>query len=330
MSQDHLVLAIDAGGTSTRALVATAEGTTLGHGRGGPGNHILSGWDTARASITEAITQACAAARIQALAITCAVTGSAGVGPNGEGCEIVEALVTELLPRARVQAVGDMVAAFWGALTSDSGVVVAAGTGSVCYGRSPNGSTCQVGGWGHILGDEGSAYDIAIRALRAGAQATDGRGAPTALTERIPAALGVSNFLEVAVRVYVEPLARDAIAQLATSVYQAAAAGDAVARALLAEAGTDLGRCALAALRTLGLGSDATTVAYTGAVFEADTFITDAFRDTIASACPRVSITPGEFPPVIGAFKLGLRELGISFTPATAAALRPALAAEQV
>jgi N-acetylglucosamine kinase-like BadF-type ATPase len=328
MGQDHLVLAVDAGGTSTRALVVTASGMVLGRGCGGPGNHILSGWDTASASITAAVIQACAPVRSQLSPITCAVIGSAGVGPGGEGREVVESLLAELLPRARVSAVGDMVTAFWGALAGDSGVVVAAGTGSVCYGRNSNGSACQVGGWGHIMGDEGSAYDIAIRALRAGARATDGRGPQTALTERIAAALNAGSLIEVAFRVYGEPMAREAIAGLATTVYEAAAAGDTVARALLTDAGIDLGRCALAALRALGLEGHATTVAYTGAVFDAGTFITDAFHKTITSASLHVSIAPAEFPPVIGAFKLGLRELSIPFTFATGAALRAALAAE--
>lgn len=328
MSRDDLILAVDAGGTSTRTLVVRSDGTVLGRGRSGPGNHILSGWDTARASMTDAITQACSAARVAVTAIRSAVAGSAGVGPNGEGSEIVASLLTDLLPRAQVQAVGDMVTAFWGALSSECGVVVASGTGSVCYGRGPSGATRQVGGWGQVMGDEGSAYDIAIRALRAGAQATDGRGAPTALTEYIPAALGVGGFLEVAFRVYGEPMTREAIAQLATSVYQAAAAGDAVARTLLAEAGAELGRCALAALRALELTAAQTLVAYTGAVFDAGPFVTHSFRHTVTSGCPRASIAGAEFPPVIGAFKLALRGLGVSFTPAIAAALQLGLKAE--
>src|SRR5512139_16713 len=181
MSHGQLVLAIDAGGTSTRTLVVRTDGTVLGRGRGGPGNHILSGWEAARASIRQAVEQACAAAHVSPAMIPCAVAGSAGVGPDGEGSDIVESLLAELVPRARVQAVGDMVTAFWGALDTDFGVVVASETGSVCYGRNPSGVTRQVGGWGQVMGDEGSAFDIAVRALRAGAQATDGRAAPTVL-----------------------------------------------------------------------------------------------------------------------------------------------------
>ncbi|MBI1816404.1 MAG: hypothetical protein HYR72_15610 [Deltaproteobacteria bacterium] len=316
-----MLLALDAGGSSTRCLVARSDGTVLGRGLGGPGNHILSGWETARASIIDAVGQACAMAPCEATSIGCAVAGSAGVGPNGEGREVIEALLTEQLPLARVQAIGDMVAAFWGALATDFGVVVAAGTGSVCYGRNERGESRQVGGWGHIMGDEGSAYDIAVRALRAVARATDGRGPHTTLCERIAAAMEVTDFMGIAVRVYGEPMSRDAIARLAITVTAAAAAGDAVAQTILAEAGAELGLAAVTTLRALELDRIAAPVAYTGAVFGAGDAVIVPFATAIAAACPLTRIAAPEFPPTVGAFKLALRALGLPFTAATSAAL---------
>ncbi|HUI25911.1 MAG TPA: BadF/BadG/BcrA/BcrD ATPase family protein [Candidatus Kryptonia bacterium] len=315
-----MILAIDAGGSSTRALLIRRDGRVLGRGRGGPGNHALCGWDVTERSIRDAVKQACEPAAVDA--VRCAVVGSAGVGSGGESGEMVVALLSELFPRARVSVTGDMVAAFWGALTSEHGVVVAAGTGSVCYGRNRAGESRQVGGWGHVMGDEGSAYDLAVRALRAGARATDGRGPRTALSERIAEALGVGDFVAVAFRVYGEPMAREAIARLATIVAEAAAAGDAVARALLDDAGRELGVAAVGALRALDLSEIATTVAYTGAVFDAGTMVVDAFKETIIAAAPRASVCPAEFPPVIGAFKLALRDLNTPFSAEVAAALR--------
>jgi N-acetylglucosamine kinase-like BadF-type ATPase len=317
-----LILALDAGGSSTRSLMLRRDGTVLGSGRGGPGNHILSGWDTARASIAAAVAGACAVAEVCAGDVAVTVASSAGVGANGEGAEVVEALLRELMPAARVSAVGDMVAAFWGALNTDFGVVVAAGTGSVCYGRNRAGVSRQVGGWGQIMGDEGSAYDIAVRALRAGARATDGRGPQTALCERFSAALGVGDFIGVAIRVYGEPMPRDEIAKLATTVAETAAAGDAVARDILVKAGRELGLAAITALRALSLNSEPPPVAYTGAVFDAGAPLVDAFCTTISAACPAARIAPAEFPPIIGAFKLALRAAGAEFTPAIAARLR--------
>lgn len=323
---DHIsILALDAGGSSTRALVIRQDGTVLGHGRGGPGNHILSGLETARDAVAEAVTQACDHADVARHAIACAVAGSAGVGPNGEGSKIVTAWLSELLPNARVNAIGDMVTAYWGALCSDSGVVVAAGTGSVCYGRNATGTSRQVGGWGHLMGDEGSAYDIAMRALRAAARATDGRGPHTVLREDLAAALGVKDFRAVAHRVYGEPMTRDAIARLATTVVTVANTGDATAQEILRYAGRELGLAATAALRALGLTHRATPVAYTGSVFDAGALVIDAFRDAIAEVSSDAAVVPPEFPPIIGAFKLALREFGLAFSPALATALRSTL-----
>ena len=317
-----LILALDAGGSSTRCLLTRADGTVLAQARTGPGNHILSGWDVARTSITQAIAQVCTAAAAPVGTIDCAVAASAGVGSNGEGCEVIEALLTEIVPGVRVRAVGDMVAAFCGALASDFGVVVAAGTGSVCYGRNRTGASIQVGGWGQIMGDEGSAYDIAVRGLRAGARALDGRGPQTALLQRIGEALGASSFVEVAFRVYGEPMTREAIAGLATSVCKAAIDGDAIAIAILADAGVELGTAAVTALRSLGLADVDAPVACTGAVFDAGAFITEPFRRTVCAACPQAIIAAAVFPPVVGAFKIALREMQVAFTPETAAVLR--------
>lgn len=317
-----MILALDAGGSSTRALLLRADGGVLAAGSGGPANHILSGWESARRSIGEAIGQACAAGGAAGGRIALVVVGSAGVGPQGEGSEVIEGLLNELVPGARAKATGDMVTALGGALRSSFGVVVAAGTGSVCYGRNPQGAGRQVGGWGPVMGDEGSAYDIAVRALRAGAQATDGRGPRTTLCQRLPAALQVSDFIGVAIRVYGEPMSRDAIARLATVVTTAAAAGDAVAREVLDQAGEALAAAAVAALRALDLADRPTPVAYTGAVFDAGELVTGPFRRALTSACPGATIVAAEFPPVIGAFKLALQEMGCAFSDEVAARLR--------
>jgi N-acetylglucosamine kinase-like BadF-type ATPase len=324
-SEDRLIVAIDAGGSSTRCLLVRSDGTVLGQGRGGPGNHILSGWEVARKSVASAVAQACAAGGTDPNRVEQVVAGSAGVGPNGEGKEIVEDLLTQLMPHARVCATGDMVAAFWGALSCDSGVVVAAGTGSVCYGRNAAGESRQVGGWGQIMGDEGSAYDIAVRALRAAARAADGRGPETLLSKHLPAALGVGDLLGVAVRIYGEPMSRNEIAGLAAVASRTAGAGDAVATALFAEAGEELGLAAVTALRALRMVDSPASVAYTGAVFDAGDLVVDPFRESIRSRCSQARVSPAEFPPVVGALRLALRELHLDFDAAVIGRLRRGL-----
>ena len=311
MTQPRVILAVDAGGSSTRCMLASTDGSVLGFGTGGPGNHILSGWETTRASFRDATANALRSAGAVAASVAVAVAGSAGVGPNGQGREVIEWLLTDLVPQAaRVQATGDMVASFWGALPVPVGVVVTAGTGSVAFGRNPGGRTCQVGGWGHIMGDEGSAYDIATRALRAMARAVDGRAAPTALTPRLIAAIGESSAVDAAVRLYTGSGSREEIASLAVHVTAAAECGDTVAVAILRRAGEELGLMAATALHTLELHNEPVSVSFAGSVFDAGRWVCQPFAAAIQAATPAARIEPPLLSPLGGAFRLATAMLG--------------------
>ena len=307
------ILAIDAGGSTTRCALVGDNGTVYGVGRGGPANHILSGWETARASLQQATSEAMRLAGIRGERVNVVAVGSAGVGSNGEGREVVESLLAELVPNAGVvRATGDMVAAFWGALRTPVGVVVSAGTGSVCYGRNARGVSCQVGGWGHVMGDEGSAYDIATRALRAVARAADGRSVPTAMTGALGAALDVTSAIGIALRVYGEPLSRERLAALAAEVAAVARTGDPTALGILRLAGEELGIAAGAALHNLELLDSPVVVSFAGSVFAAGDLVMDSFRGILAAANSRARIEPPLLPPVGGAYRLGMADLGES------------------
>jgi N-acetylglucosamine kinase-like BadF-type ATPase len=307
----HIIVAIDAGGTTTRCAVGSSDGSVLGVACGGPGNHILAGWEAARESLTLAAGDALRAAGMAAEHIDVAVVGSSGVGADGRGRELVQMLLAGVLPAAAVRVTGDMVTALWGALHPPVGVVVCAGTGSVCYGRNAAGETCQVGGWGHVMGDEGSAYDIATRALRAMARAVDGRAAPTRLTALLTGALGARSAVDAALRVYAEPLRRERIAALAVEVVAAAQGGDAAAAAILQHAGHELGLAVATALRTLGLTTRAAAVSFSGSVFAAGEYVGAPLRAAVHAAAPLADVRAPLLPPVGGAFCLGIEALGL-------------------
>lgn len=310
-SHERIILAVDAGGTATRCILATGQGELLGFGIGGPANHILRGWERTRESISQAAGVALKAAGESGHRIAIAIAASAGIGPDGEGREVIESLLAELVPQAAiVRATGDMVAAFWGALATPIGVVVSAGTSSVCFGRNVTGVTCQVGGWGPVMGDEGSAYDIGVQALRAVACASDGRGPSTMLTSTLAEALGGHSALDIAVQVYGKPLEREEIAALALPVYAAAQQRDPTAMMILRRAGRALGVAAVAALRNVGLLSTPTSVSYSGSVFEAGAFLSDPFREVVRDAAPLATVEPPILPPIGGAYRLGLQALG--------------------
>jgi N-acetylglucosamine kinase-like BadF-type ATPase len=134
------------------------------------------------------------------------------------------------------------------------GVAVVAGTGSMAYARGADGRTARAGGWGPLLGDEGSGYAIALAGLRAAARAADGRAAATPLTDRLLAACGLTRPEELVGVVY-RGGDRATLAALAPVVLDAADSGDAVAGEIATSAAAELAAAAAAAARSLGLGA---------------------------------------------------------------------------
>ena len=159
-----------------------------------------------------------------------------------------------------------------------------------------------------MLGDEGSAYDIAINGLRAAARFTDGRGEFTTLVDLIPPALDVSDMIQVAFKVYGLNMSREEIAALAKTVNEAAGKGDEVSRRILRDAAEELALAVIVAIRELSMEEQDLPVSYIGSVFDAGEPVIKPFAAAITSEYPRVSVLPPRFPAVIGAYILGARE----------------------
>ena len=118
---------------------------------------------------------------------------------------------------------------------------VIAGTGSIAVGRATDGRTARAGGWGHLIGDEGSAYGVVLDALRLVARRADGRDACASgrdpLTERICAALGVAEVSQIVTTIYSPEFNRARIASLAPEVLAACAEAPEIGERLLVPAG---------------------------------------------------------------------------------------------
>lgn len=131
-----LLLLLDAGGTHTRALVASADGLILGAAEAGAGNGAAVGWPAARAAWREAARGSVRAAGARPSDIAAAAAGAAGVGRDGAGARLLARDLKALLPRARVLAASDVVLAWHGAL----GVVAGANLGGTLPGGSMTGA----------------------------------------------------------------------------------------------------------------------------------------------------------------------------------------------
>jgi N-acetylglucosamine kinase-like BadF-type ATPase len=226
-------LGFDVGG-STTVCVAGDASASLGRGVAGPGNPTLVGIEGFRSAILEAAEAA--QEGLSAAPISAAWLGVAGSERPGCRAELLAVARTAL--RAERVEISHDARLLLAAADVDHGIGLVSGTGSSAYGRSADGAEVSAGGWGHLLGDEGSGYDIAVRALRAVTSAIDGRGPDTVLVRLLTERLGASEPAQLRERSY-PPASVTAIAALATTVL-AAADEDAVAGSILDSAADDL------------------------------------------------------------------------------------------
>ncbi len=251
-------LGIDGGGSKTLAVIVDANGQQRGRALAGSSNYAAVGIEPAIANLYAAAEQAAlrAGCRLPAKA---AWLGLAGVDRPGD-----QAL---LLPH--LQALADTIRLtndaelLLSALDDAVGVALVAGTGSIALGRDRHGSIARAGGWGHILGDEGSGYEIGRLALQAAARAADGRGEATVLLERIMTYWKLDRPDDMIGRVYNSDN-KAAVASLSSLVFQAARAGDHAARQITRRAADELALAALTVCNALDFSGQPVALALGG------------------------------------------------------------------
>ena len=247
----RLVLGIDGGGSKCAVVLARLPATAageievVGRGRGGPANPRVSGHEVARGSITTAIAHAFADAGRPPRPVAAACLGLAGVGLS-EDRDAVLAWATQAGLADRVVVVADGLLPFADAVAEPWGVVLIAGTGSLALAR-PRGAGLAVetpadrcGGWGPLLGDEGSGHAIGLAALKAAMRAADGRGPATILEAALLQRFAVAQARDLVAIVHGPGVGRREIADTAREVLAAADVGDPVAAAILTSAAADL------------------------------------------------------------------------------------------
>lgn len=309
MSQHRkLILAVDGGQTHSLAVLAQDDGRVVGAGTGGPANHFLEhgGPERFTASMSDCINAAFCSAGLPLQKVRASHYGLTGV--HDEMSKILQ----RLAPSDEQVVAPDRIASLWGATLHRPAVLVLAGTGAIAYGIDADGHEAVTGGWGYIMGDEGSAAWIAPRALSAATQALDGRGPFTPLTHLIPAEFDAAGFHELHRLVYSGAVDRVRLASIARIVGECANSGDAVSMKIMVEAGHHLGNAAAAVIHKLHLGSAEVTITSAGGVFKSGEVVIAPLMDRIHSCCSPAIYVPPRFPPVIGALILALNSIGVS------------------
>jgi len=231
--------------------------------------------------------------------------GIAGVDREAEK-DVMRDLLRRLGIRRATRIVNDATVALVAGAPDGVGVVLVAGTGSIAYGVDSTGKTARSGGWGYLLGDEGSAFWLGHAAVRQGIRAADGRGPATTLYQRICEHLDLHAPSDLVGWFYDQELSRTRVAQLARLVEEAAADGDEAADDLLEQAAQDLARAARAVDRQLDFpGSYPLVLA--GGAFRACPSLAVRLERELDLARARVVRLEGE--PAAGAVTLALELL---------------------
>lgn len=303
LNTQHSVVGVDGGGTKTEAVIMDANQRVIGEGRSGPSNPLRVGLAASAAAVREAIDIACAMAKLRRGDLVAAEIGLAGARRH-ELRERMREMLTAL-GIGEIEVVTDADIALYGATDGAPGLVVIAGTGSICCGINSRGKSFCAGGWGPISGDEGAGAWLARRALRAIAYASDGRGPTTMLTDLACAYFHVTTADDLTTAIYAPTITNERLAGFGKDVVEAAKRKDSIALEIVTEGGRELGLAAVAVIRQLQLEKERFQIAYVGGVFRASgDLVLNPLRAEVKKIAPRAYFEPPHFAPAVAAARM--------------------------
>jgi N-acetylglucosamine kinase-like BadF-type ATPase len=319
------LLGIDGGGTTTKAWLAEPGCRVLGQGTAGPSNAKSVGLEAARWALNTAIRGAFHAAGLTPDPVNAICLGLAGFD-RPDDRKILSEWAEEACWAHKILLVNDGDLVIAAGTPEGWGIGVIAGTGSIAVGRTRDGRTARAGGWGHLIGDEGSAYRVVLDALRLIARRADGREAQLTkydpLTERICSALGIANASQIVSAIYLPEFTRARIASFAPEVLTACTEMPETCIHLLSSAGAALAEMVAATARSLGWQSGMLPLGMAGSFLLAAKPVQKAMIDQLMRDGYQLDIT-SVTDPVQGAVILAERALTPNTTRHELATMAP-------
>ena len=298
------IIGIDGGGTKTVGILTTETGQQLAHVESGPSNYHVVGEGETQAVLESVFRELREKSGIPSTGPIRYCLGMAGLG-RAEDQKVIGRICDALGIRENRILTHDAHIALVGGAAKQHGVIVISGTGAIVYGINTDGKTARASGWGYLLGDEGSGYDIAIKGLRAVARAADGRGSPTELTHRFLNKLQRSEPSEL-IR-WVHAASRDVIAQLAEIVFDTAQTADTTAEQIINEAADELVCAAESVIKQLQFREPYDIVLSGGNLIHQPVFA-DKLRRRCARIAPDACVRLPKHEPAYGAILVAQAE----------------------
>lgn len=296
----EVAVGVDAGGTSTVAACSRG-GEFAGEVRGGPANPTTAGVAAAADEIVRTVLLATGGEAPGALYV-----GAAGAG-EAEPAGLLRAAVAARLPHTkRLTVAGDAETALRAAIPSGPGIVLIAGTGSFAFAENGE-RRARVGGFGYLLGDEGSAFAIGFAAVALLARAYDGRGRAdetTALAERV---LRCRDRQTLVAALYGAPLDVAKIAGMAPSIVAFAGKGNRASTRIVQKAAQELGDLVRAAAKAVELAEQSPPVAFAGGLLRENSLLSYLLELRVVNEVPGAAVVRLRDEPARAALRFAER-----------------------
>lgn len=309
MGQREMVLGIDGGGTKTLVFLADAEGTILIRKEGPATNPHVVGFETSTTTLRDLVVGICADGRVDPAEIRAAVAGLAGAGREADRKQIRDETNEKLrghgVSSLPLSIETDVRIALEGAFGGAPGVVVISGTGSHVLGKSNRGEVFGVGGWGRVLGDEGSGYAIGRDAVIAVTLDYDKRGEAKVLRSLIASRFGWNSRDAIIAAIYKDGFN---LAALAPIVMEAASDHDLVSQRILQRGATLLVEQIQSVVMRMGISRKVSLV-MVGGLVEGETVYRNVLHMKLLKLLPQVDVRPSQHPPAHGAVLMALERL---------------------
>ncbi len=279
---DTIYIGVDGGGTKTAFVAVDEAGTEVSRLALSTSNAAVIGHEAAGKVLQTGLEKLVADARATLGGVWLGLSGS----DRPEDHRRLKPHIAHLTSDIRMSNDAELALA---ALPNQTGLVVVAGTGSIAFGYDAAGKRARSGGWGQILGDEGSGYDLARLMLQAFTAEVDGRGPATACYTMVMEHLQLEEPFQLIQWVYDQGRTKGDIAALSAITLDAADTGDAVAQRIVIASAGALAHTALAAARRLELPSPL-PLALTGGLLTGSERFRSAFLDAFGAKFPSFNV----------------------------------------
>ncbi|GBD87373.1 glucosamine kinase GspK [bacterium BMS3Abin03] len=294
------LIGLDCGATKTECAVADVDGNILYTAAGKPVNLLVAGTYEASKNILSLIKECESEFNFTRDGIEQLVVGAAGAGRKNDADNFKSSL-SELLESNGIKikslhVVTDARIALNGAFPKSSGCILIAGTGSIIYGKDDRGNIYRAGGFGRLIGDEGSGYSIGRKALQAAAKYFDNRNEKTQIADLLADEFNIKTTDDLINKVYKENIDIAAVAKLTLT---AAESGDNSAIKILDDESNEL----MLHIKTIldKINSPDLKLTFAGSLLTNDNIYSKMLKEKIQSSFPAVKIVEPKHQPVEGA-----------------------------